>query len=954
MVITIRYHTDSERIHPMKKFISLILILSMCLSLLPVTVWAEDPVTITYNSDIVLNENTEADTIIVNSEVQVTVAANVCLKVNQALTNNGTLIGEQDAQLFIGKNVTVSGLTLYNENTADEWTDFSHDETFIWLEKGDHDEPIQKWVRAVEPPDDSLHEYDYRIYYNQYDDNAKISVGEINLNSGDTLQFSAVTESEPATYSPVVFSIDQYPTVESELNAQLRIDINVLDGHDDVPNTKYSSAYDAPNKITVNENQFTFAPTSSAPFEVYVWWTVEEYEFDNFGYDDATEFQIRTNMNGNGQISFDKSPAKFEQNDEVFSFLSSTKTNFSSSSLPVTVTFTPDEGEALTGLVIGESFYSIEPMENELALSDLLKEGVYAFTVTEEMLKEQIEGSDPAVYRYKDLYIEAHFGCSGEPESSDNTFEISYDDRAGNASVKIGEATLVNGSQNNAFVTGEAITFTLTPDNSMEGLDPFVEIEVFDGSEDETVPNSTYSSRNDTEVLPLTENQGVYTVTFTPTSSAHFAIRVYWNNQNQFDMFGYNNMEEYQIVSSTIGKGSIILGEWSDRGRLVYNNQVKENYSSSNNPTLTVTFVPDQGQTLKRVFFDGTEYTQSPQGEQQPLSSLFTGSPYTITISADNLLEPIENTDPVEYCYKWVSIEAEFSQENIQTVKPSDGQFAVDFDSDVVGVKYSIEDSGTLNAVASNTLVSIEENKDLTLNIKPLTGSSKYVGNFYGIRVVTHGTTETAQVITVKDEELSYITETGYYTYTLPRTGNAGFSVQLLWNGFLWYTISYANGGNLSTEHGQVIAERVHINGNTYSIYESDYSVNESDHIYPMSTITGGNSDITGSDYKQSGDNIYTYGLATNDKSDMMIMRYVEGVVIDYKFIPDYGYQVTAISDRENNNLLGDFTPGDAVSTFSYEVPVNRNVHFMVTFSKTEDSFDLSGASKVTGFHRKR
>ncbi len=157
-----------------------------------------------------------------------------------------------------------------------------------------------------------------------------------------------------------------------------------------------------------------------------------------------------------------------------------------------------------------------------------------------------------------------------------------------------------------------------------------------------------------------------------------------------------------------------------------------------------------------------------------------------------------------------------------------------------------------------------------------------------------------------------------------------------------WYTVSYGNSANLSTKNGKVYAERVHIGDITYSSIASEYNASESDEIYSMEdTIFHQKTQEEENDpnYK---DSLTTYGIGGCD-GDIFISKDVSGVSIDFKFIPNFGYQLTNIYTNENetDSLLNEFTAAEAVSSFKFDVKQGGNVHFEVKFEKVDN--------KVTG-----
>lgn len=159
-----------------------------------------------------------------------------------------------------------------------------------------------------------------------------------------------------------------------------------------------------------------------------------------------------------------------------------------------------------------------------------------------------------------------------------------------------------------------------------------------------------------------------------------------------------------------------------------------------------------------------------------------------------------------------------------------------------------------------------------------------------------------------------------------------------------WYTVSYGKSANLSTKNGKVYAERVHIGDITYSSIASEYNASEDDKIYSMADTIFRQKTKEEENNPESGyvDPLVAYGIGGSD-GDIFIRKDVSDVSIDFKFIPDFGYQLTNIYTNENetDSLLNEFTAAEAVSSFKFEVKQGGNVHFEVKFEEVDN--------KVTG-----
>lgn len=126
-----------------KRVFSMLLALVMALSLLPTMAVAEgEPGPLEVTENVTLDNHWTASTVTVAADKTLTIKREIELNVTTALTNQGSIIGEQDARIVIRADATVSGITLYNETGDSEWTDFTRDRTFISLDG--------RWVRFVD------------------------------------------------------------------------------------------------------------------------------------------------------------------------------------------------------------------------------------------------------------------------------------------------------------------------------------------------------------------------------------------------------------------------------------------------------------------------------------------------------------------------------------------------------------------------------------------------------------------------------------------------------------------------------------------------------------------------------------------------------------------------------------------------------------------------------------
>ncbi len=170
------------------------------------------------------------------------------------------------------------------------------------------------------------------------------------------------------------------------------------------------------------------------------------------------------------------------------------------------------------------------------------------------------------------------------------------------------------------------------------------------------------------------------------------------------------------------------------------------------------------------------------------------------------------------------------------------------------------------------------------------------------------------------------------YTYALPKEGEVVFKAVFAEN-LEWSAISWG-GGNVRVENGQVEAYAVHVGNITYS---KNVNVAEGN-LHPISEI-------------MTNESLKTKNVTTSNLlGDLFVnKKNTEPISIDFRFIPDYGYQVTNVFTNENESLLDRFVPGGEISnfTFNYDYVSKSNVHFNVVFSNVEDIINIPEDSVV-------
>lgn len=224
----------------------------------------------------------------------------------------------------------------------------------------------------------------------------------------------------------------------------------------------------------------------------------------------------------------------------------------------------------------------------------------------------------------------------------DNYFELQYNDcnhdGSSHASITVDKEAKNSGFY--SFAQEQTMQFVLTPDSTMpaEEIDPFVEIEVFDGSAPEAqtfVPNALYESRRETTdksnrcySLPLNKAESTYSFSFTPTSNKFFSVRVYWSDRDRYETFGFNESDEIQLQYRVLGNADVnFTFKDNDRGRVNYHNDDSDGYQyCKQNLTKETTSIDVTLSARDGFVFDSAEFCKD--GEN-PVSITVTDNQFT-------------------------------------------------------------------------------------------------------------------------------------------------------------------------------------------------------------------------------------------------------------------------------------------------------------------------------------
>ena len=523
-----------------------------------------------------------------------------------------SLTGELGQILQIGRGASVEGLTLYDSDGETVWTDNSHDETF------NYDADSGRWIRC-DPGPGGPGPGEFRLIY---DDNLGLAYYDDNFDGtpnhechGDFVGTFVAGEGDEAEIKAVKLKFEpDANTFGEDETVSVSILLRVF-GEPDVENWVVVCG-EAADGYSFADGVFSFAPASDAPFELSMVWTQNAYEFETCEADpEQGQKLVEYGAAARGHVEFSASEGNI-----VKSVVDRQRGKIVLAPYAEEVVFTilPDEDNELTDILVGRDPGSQVDLANDSRYN--AEAGTFTLEIDEEEAEYFIE------------FVFSDVGPGGPDEPmQDNKYHVVFTDTLG--TVKAGETALENDGLYD-FEAETSIAFTLTPNDA--AAEPFVELEVFDGStpEDETfIPNTVYDSllkENDPEhnryALALTEGEnGVRSFTFTPASSKHFELRVYWSDKDRFDSFFCGEDEmfvEYRIIGNgDVSFGDAELGGWcgyhdKEDGFDHYKQAVKKTVTS-----LGVTIAPHEGWKLGSLGLAGTPLDESAYAVENGVAS---------------------------------------------------------------------------------------------------------------------------------------------------------------------------------------------------------------------------------------------------------------------------------------------------------------------------------------------
>ena len=526
------------------------------------------------------------------------------LNIEKSLTvrDGASLTGEPGQILQIRRDATVEGLTLYDSDGS-VWTDNSHDETF------NYDAESGKWIRSFEPGPGGPGPGEFRLIY---DDNLGLAFYDDDFDGtpnhechGDFIGTFVAGEGDEAEIKPVTLKFEHDPEAFAEDEAvSVSILLRVF-GDPDVENWVVVGG-EAVDGYSYADGVFSFTPATDDPFELSMVWTQNAYEFETCSADpDEGQKLVEYNAVARGHVEIED--PEDENIVRVVVDRQRGKIVLGPYAEDVVFTIVPDEDNELDEIRIGRDPGTPVDLDSDTHYD--AETGKFTLEIDEEVAEYFIE------------FVFSDVGPGGPDEPlPDNKYHVAFTDTLG--TVKAGGEALENDGVYD-FETGVEIAFTLTPNDA--DADPIVELEVFNGSalDDEPfVPNTVYESRLETDEpenhrykLALTVSEGVCSFTFTPTSSKHFEVRIYWSDKDRFDSFSCG--EDEMFVNYRVkGEGNVSLSGAELLGWCGYHNENDgfDYYKQAVKKTVTslsVTITPSEGWQLYSLGLAGTALGES-------------------------------------------------------------------------------------------------------------------------------------------------------------------------------------------------------------------------------------------------------------------------------------------------------------------------------------------------------
>ena len=373
-------------------------------------------------------------------------------------------------------------------------------------------------VRAEGEESPSFPDNQHKVYFDSID-GASVKVNNNNVvnetpytftyneNQGEELRFSLTPPENRKSDTPIVTLI-----VHSN------------------PEVEYSTKTTGENKINLENNSFTFTPTSAAGFDVFIAWS----EYDAFGPTDEKPVLVELECQGEGTVNVADTDISNEDKSVDGNW---TKVRVPGDRNSLTLTW---EYNAPTEIRVegGTTYNNLSGNSQTIELN-----------------------------KNSDNYCRVIVFFEGEnnPIFPDNQYKVYFDSIDG-ASVKVNNNNVVNETPYTFTYNenqGEELRFSLTPPENRKSDTPIVTLIVHSN------PEVEYSTKTTGENKINLENNSF---TFTPTSAAGFDVFIAWS---EYDAFGPTDNKPVLVELECEGEGTVNVDDIANEDKFVDGNWTK-------------------------------------------------------------------------------------------------------------------------------------------------------------------------------------------------------------------------------------------------------------------------------------------------------------------------------------------------------------------------------------------
>ena len=404
-----------------------------------------------------------------------------------------------------------------------------------------------------------------------------------------------VNENGPrAGGEPVVYIYRGDTTVEYKVNSE-STEGNIID-----------------NNGTDNDNVWHFNYTPEAGDFIEVFWS----EYDLFGYDEKTQFQVEL-AGGieNGTISVSQKPQNANNQDdannicESFSF--GKKYNYKNTERTgLKIIFTPEKNCTLEKVWIDGERYDRGRLD-DTSTDNIFKKTddgkAYELTLTEnQIIRDRFTENEVETIIYKNIYINAFFkkNVATIDWFDDSNGDVEYSLDGGTTKTKV----VFEGDENNRIIKNNELVntgtydFYLTEKNNRIGSQPFVFVE-----NDGVVIHEYRFGNGDRDIDEASDNDNAtwhFKYTFNPGD----LIRIYWS---KYDAFEYDREKEFQIcLQSKIDNGTVSFNPSADDKNDDSEYGKKYNFSKEQLENLEIIFTPNENCELEKIRVEGVDVSK--------------------------------------------------------------------------------------------------------------------------------------------------------------------------------------------------------------------------------------------------------------------------------------------------------------------------------------------------------